>query len=233
MDIQKLLWAILRGWWIIVAFALISAGIGLAFSYRQQPIYEVDTSFVINPNPDINGTYDRLYSIDTLAGRTALATTYSELVQSIHLAENATAKLGVPASMLEEYERSCVALPDSFVLKLHITGPSPDLAADLANEIAAGAIAYVKSLQEMYELRQVDMAVANPEPISPDHVQNTVLSTIIGVAGGIGFSILREALLQFFGESRVAKKEEQEEEQEEEQGKKREKDISPVPRPIP
>lgn len=228
MDIQKLLLAILRGWWIILSFALISAGAGLAYSYQQQPVFEVSTSFVLTTSSTIKGSYDRLFSMNTLAGRTALPTTYSELLQSHMLVEKAAARLEIPTSMVRPYKRSCVALPDAFVLELHIEGPSPYLAADLANEIGVVGIEYVQSLQEIYELRQVDKAVPNPEPIEPDHFQNMVMSTIIGVAGGFGFSILREVLMQFLGGYHASKKKDKEEEEGE-----RDADTITVPRPIP
>jgi uncharacterized protein involved in exopolysaccharide biosynthesis len=195
MEMQQLLWAVLKGWWIILAFTLMSLGIGLFYSYTQTPMYETTSLLVVKPTEAVDGTYDKIYSLDALAGRTGIATTYSQLLQSQAVAELAAEALGVSPAMLADYERNCVALPDSVVLQLNIQGPSPYLAADLANAIGAIGTRYTRQFHEMYELEQVDLAQTNIEPVSPDHFQNAVLSVLMGIIFGIGSVLLREALI--------------------------------------
>lgn len=198
MDIQQLLWAVVRGWWIILSFIFISTGMGLYYSYTQTPVYETTATLVVKPTGDISDSYEKLYSIDTMTGRTGLAITYSHLLSSQAVADLAASMLGISPSMIADYERNCVALPDSVILQIYIQGPSPFLAADLANAIGATGMKYVQQFHKMYELRQVDLAPVTTEPISPDHVQDTVLSALLGAIAGVGFAILRETLMQFF-----------------------------------
>lgn len=200
MSIPQQIRVFREGWWIILAIVLISTGASLGYSYSKKTVYEATATFVVNPAARIAETYDLLYSIDTLAGRSGVATTYSNILDSRVIIQAATAYLGLPAELIEPYEINAVVLPDSSVLLLQIQGPSPDLTADLANAIGAVSIDYISNLQAIYELRRLDLAAANPEPISPDHPVDVALGTVIGLAGGVGFLFLRQFLTQFLAQ---------------------------------
>lgn len=197
---QQYLRIIRESWWIILAIVLISTGISIVYSYSQKPVYEATATFVVNPNVHITKTDEVLYSLDTLAGRTSLATTYSNILKSKVIIEQAAASLNVPSQMFEDYTINAVVLPDSSVLSLQIQGLSPALVADLANAIGTIGVEYISNLQEIYELRRLDLAVVNPEPISPNHPVDITLSVIISIISGVAFAILRQLLVQSFGE---------------------------------
>ena len=94
MQIQQYLRILRESWWVIIAMLLLSTGVGLAYSYSQTPTYEATATFVVNPSVRIAQTDDVLNSIDTLASRTSLATTYSNILKSrvvIEAAETKTA----------------------------------------------------------------------------------------------------------------------------------------------
>jgi capsular polysaccharide biosynthesis protein len=200
MKIEPYLSILQKGWWIIISMILVSSGIWLAYSYSQIPKYEATATFVVNPSARIADTYDLLSSLDTLAGRTGLPTTYANILQSQIVIDQAVSSLNLPPAILSDYQIKAVVLPDSSILSLQIQGPSPVLVADLANAIGTAGLDFVSELQEIYEIRRLDMAVAPDEPISPNHVTNIALSGIIGLAGGIGFVILRQLLMQSLNE---------------------------------
>ncbi len=196
MQIQQYFKLLQGGWWIIVAMILVFTGMGIVFSYSQTPIYETNASFVVNPTMGIAETDDLLYSLDTLAGRTSLATTYSAMLESRANIETAATSLGIPFEMLADYDINAVVLPDSNVILLQIKGSSPELAADLANAIGTASVEYIGGLQAIYELRRVDLAIVEPDPISPNHPIDIALAAIVGMAGGMGFVVLRQILAQ-------------------------------------
>lgn len=196
MQIQLYLRVLREGWWIIIAMVLVSTGVGLFYSYSQIPQYEATATFVVNPSARIAETYDLLSSLDTLAGRTGLATTYANILQSQVVIDQAVSSLNLPLGILKDYQIKAVVLPDSSILLLQIQGPSPVLVADLANRIGTAGLEYVRGLQEIYELLRLDVAVIPDDPISPNHLTDVALSGIIGLVGGLGFIILRQILLQ-------------------------------------
>lgn len=198
MQIQQYIKILRNGWWIILAAVLVFTGLGVVFSYSQTPIYESTATFVVNPTARISETYDLLYSMDTLAGRTSLATTYSNILESRSILDSSVQALSITAEMLEPYKINSVVLPDSNILMLQVQGPSPALAADLANAIGTAGVDFVSSLQAIYELRRLDQAVVETEPVSPNHLVNIGLSIIVGFSGGLAFLILREILAQAF-----------------------------------
>lgn len=198
MQIQQYVRILREGWWIVFASVLIFTGLGILFSYSQTPIYEATATFLVNPTARISETYDLLYSMDTLASRTSLATTYSNILESRSILESAVQSLGISLDALQEYTINSVVLPDSNVLMLQVQGPSPELAADLANAIGTSGVEFVGGVQAIYELRQLDTAEVELEPISPNHLVNIALSMIVGLSGGMAFLILREILSQAF-----------------------------------
>ena len=132
--------ALLHGWWILLAALCLSTGAGLAYSYSQQPVYKAETTFIANPSLNAGSTGELLDRIDTLARRTGLVTNYCEILRSALIIDQAVAILNVPASAINPYDVSCVVLPDASILQLKVKGPSPLLAADLANAIGAAGL---------------------------------------------------------------------------------------------
>ena len=198
-QLQQYVRVLREVWWVIVAIVMVCTGVSLALSYSQTPIYETTATFVVNPSVRIAETDDLLSSIDTLADRTGLATTYSNILESRAIIDAAAATLGLLPEMLAGYDINAVVLSDSSVLMLQIQGPSPILAADLANAIGASGLEYIGNLQEIYELRTLDLAVVEPEPISPNHLVDVTLGVVIGLIGGVGFVVLRQFLIHAFG----------------------------------
>lgn len=196
MKNQQYLQMMRQDWWIVIAIMLVVTGVGLAYSYTQKTIYETTATFVVNPSMLIAETYDMVYSINTLTARTSLATTYSNILESRIILEAAANTLRLPPEIVADYEINSVVLPDSNVLLLQVQGPSPVLTADLANAIGEAGLEYVAGLQEVYELRRLDPAVANPEPISPNRITDLLLAITIGLLGGLAFVLLRRFLTQ-------------------------------------
>lgn len=202
MKLQPYLQMIRQDWWIILAIVLVISGVGLAYSYNQPTIYETTATFVVNPSVRIAETYDMVYSINTLTARTSLATTYSNILESRTTSEAAAQVLKLPPEIMADYTVNSVVLPDSNVLLLQVDGPSPDLAADLANAIGMAGLEYVAGLQEVYELRGLDPAIVNPEPIAPNRAMDALLAVTIGLLGGLSFTLLRRFLNQPMGRQR-------------------------------
>ncbi|MBE7551683.1 MAG: hypothetical protein HS126_11490 [Anaerolineales bacterium] len=202
MKTSQYLRIIQQDWWIIIAILLITMGVGLAYSYAQPPAYEATATFVVNPSVRIADTYDLVYTINTLTARTSLATTYSNILEGRIILEAAADTLNLPPQIRASYQVNSVVLPDSNVLLLQVEGPSPDLAADLANAIGTAGLGYITGLQEVYELRRLDPALANPAPIAPDHLTDLLLAAMVGLLGGLTFVILRRILAQPIGRQR-------------------------------
>jgi len=130
-------------------------------------------------------------SLDTLASRSGLVTTYCEVLKSSLVRQQAVSSLGVPPELARSYRINCTVLPDSSVLQLRVQGPSPTLAVDLGNAIGQAGLEYVQGLQEIFELRFLDAASASPDPIAPDHKIDIGISAAVGLLAGIVVVVIR------------------------------------------
>jgi len=141
---------------------------------------------------------DLINSQDTLAGRSSVVATYCNILDSRSLSETASQALRVPASLLEHYTVNCAILPNSNVMQLTIEGPSPDLVTDLANAIGDAGKAYISTSQEVYELRTLDAATLNIDPVSPDHMIDMLLGIGISMMGGVVLILLMGGFRMMF-----------------------------------
>lgn len=198
MNLQHYIRAFRQNWWIIPATICFCLGVGLAFSYSQTPEYQAVGTFLATPGVQIDDTNDLMNGIDSLARYSGLVSTYCEILESQTILQQASDLLGIAVEMAKDYEITCVVRPDASVVELQINGPSPYLAADLANAIGVVGLSYLTSLYQVFELRLLDTASVPAEPISPDHRFNIVASLIIGLISGIGFIVLRQTLIELF-----------------------------------
>lgn len=207
MQAQQILNMLKDDWWVIVAIGFIFSGIGMFYSYSQTPIYEASATFALTPNSkNLPETYHLLDSFDTLASRSTVAQSYSNILESDLIVGAGGELLGLPASQIEGYQVNSVVLPDSFILSLSVRGTSALLASDLANAIGTASIDYVNA-QEIYFLQRLDIATVQNEPVSPNHALNMTLSALVGIIGGLGFLVLKNALSSsFIDEAMVASK---------------------------
>jgi diguanylate cyclase (GGDEF)-like protein len=87
-----------------------------------------------------------------------------------------------------------VDLPDSSVLELTVSGPNPQLTAQLANAIGFQSITFTRSLNSIYEMNLLDTAVPPEVPISPEPLRDGVVAVFLGLAVGAILAILSEQI---------------------------------------
>lgn len=177
----------------------LSVGVALLYSYLQTPVFESSATFVAQPSLHIGDTGDLVNSLDTLAGRSSLVATYCNVLQSRSLTEQAISSLQLPPETIQDYTVSCVIFPDSSVMQIIVSGPNPYLAADLANAIGNKGIEYVIASQEIYILRDLDIAVPDTNMISPNHPVDVGFGLLIGLIGGVGVVFIRHILVYQLG----------------------------------
>lgn len=203
MNFQQYIRALKTGWWIVLGAALISVGVSMVYTYSLAPIYEASATLVANPSARISETGDLLYGLDTLSGRTALVSTYCQVIESQSTLASAASSYSLTRDLTEMYigedpiyDVECTVVPDSSVLRLRVEGPTPEIAEGLAASISAIGVEYVHSVQAAFELQVLDPAVAAPEPVAPNHLVDMLLGGLIGFFGGIAFVLARQTLTE-------------------------------------
>jgi len=136
VELRQYLALIRRWWWLFLLLAVLGAGAGFFYSQQITPVYEATTRLLISSGsetlPDVNAV--------TTGER--VAQTYSELILQRDVLEQAASNLGLAATPEAIANAATVQnVSGTNILELTVRNPDPQLAADLANEIARVFIA--------------------------------------------------------------------------------------------
>lgn len=194
MEIRMYLRMLQKGWWLIALCLFSAAAASLTFSYLSVPIYLATARFVASPDASFSQGGDIINSINTLDKR-SIVTTYSIVLTSNTIYNEAVDDLKTDPEVFAEYNRSVVVLPESNVLELFVEGPDPVLAANLTNSIGSQAIQYIDGLNQGFNIRILDPAQIPTEPIRPRPSRDLSLAIIFGLVLGSSLSLVREQLL--------------------------------------
>jgi capsular polysaccharide biosynthesis protein len=175
-----------RRWWVVALTAIGALLVVLAIDLLATPQYRAEARFLIAPvkMEDPGDLVDSTVALD----RPTLAATFAEVFSSPTLqrlaANRATAGALSPED-LEQYNFSAVVLPETSVLLLSVTGPDANLAASLANALGEEAVAYLQPFAAIYQVRELDRALAPDAPYSPQLLADLAVALAVGVAVGV------------------------------------------------
>lgn len=196
MELRLYFRMLQKGWWLIALSTLIAVAASLTFSYLSTPLYRATTRLIITPGSLLTSQGDAevmISGLETLDLRSVVAT-YTEVMASQRILDESLKILGVQNFIRKDYVILAVALPESSVLELSVTGPDPNFATDLTNAIAYQTILFTRGLNRVYELNVLDTAVVPDAPISPKPLQSASLSLLLGLVGGAALAILSEQI---------------------------------------
>jgi diguanylate cyclase (GGDEF)-like protein len=194
MELNLYLQMIRRGWWLVTLTALIALTTSLGISSLVTPQYEVVARFIISPGAiEADSPNTVLNSLDTI-GNQSVMVTYAEVMNSNRIFNDSLAFLQLQPTDLEDYTYESAVLPSSSILELTVTGPNPQLAAEIANAIGYQTIAFTRRLNQVINLDFLDLAEPSAIPVSPQPLRNAALAIGLGLFGGLALVIVREQL---------------------------------------
>jgi diguanylate cyclase (GGDEF)-like protein len=203
MELREYIRIILKSWWLILPITLLSLSVALFFSYRQTPIYQAESKYITVLSPSLSSAagdnYDAfIYAFDTLTGRQRLFVTYCEIMKSGETIDRALQLLNIDRATttidLNEYKPACSNLPESNVLLLIVTGPNPELVANLNHALGLAGMESANERYSPFPLETLEQVYLNPDPISPSHSRDAILGGAIGVVISITIALVLEHL---------------------------------------
>jgi capsular polysaccharide biosynthesis protein len=156
LDLLAIWQVIVKRWVIILLFPLL-AGIG-SYSYgtyTHVPMYHASTTLlVLQPE-----TTAQMYYSDILLSRQLVAT-YGEIVRSNTVLNKAAANLNYPhgAGGLRG-QVSVSAVGETEIINISVINPNPEMARDIANEVAGVFIKEVVNIYKVDNVSLIDEAV--------------------------------------------------------------------------
>ena len=196
MELKLYFRMLQKGWWLIALTTLIAVVTSLTLSYIATPQYRATTRLILTPGSLLTSQGDAevmISGLETLDLRSVVAT-YTEVMASQRILDESLKSMGVENFISEDYVILAVALPESSVLELSVTGPDAEFAADLTNALGYQTILFTRNLNRVYELNVLDTAKNPIVPISPKPLQDVSLSLLLGLFGGATLAILSEQI---------------------------------------
>lgn len=190
MIIRNFFNMIQHGWRWIVMVTLTAWVISLAISYHTVPQYRSNATFLIYPNANLVSSRDVVTSLDTLSGE-SVSGTYLEIFNSTRVFKDTIQKLQLDETLMDTYRVEAVVTGGSNI-SLSVSGPDPQTAAFLANNIGQNGINYIKSIYQVFDITFLDQASEPSEPYMPRTLQNGAIAAGIGLLVGILLVTLSE-----------------------------------------
>lgn len=191
IDLQKLLLAYLRKWWLILAAAVVAGLLTLYVTANFiTPMYKAEVKVYVN-NARSDQQVDYVSSTN-LATSQRLVNTYIAIIESDTVLEKVAKASGldVTAGQIRKIMEA-KQVDDTELFTVTITLSDPELAAQLANALAEVAPSEIGEIVEGSSTKIIDYAKVPVTPASPSKGRNTVLGFLVGAVVAVLYVTLR------------------------------------------
>lgn len=194
IDLQKLLLAYLRKWWLIVACAIVAAlGTLYVTANHITPMYRAGVTVYVN-NIRSDQAIEYLSSSNLEAAK-QLVNTYTNIISSDTVLEQVVTESGLSYKVNDIRDMMTTQqVNDTEIFRVYITHPDPYVAAEVANAIASVAPAEIEEIVEGSAAKIIDYAKIPTSKHSPSYEKNTILGAVIGAIVAILYVTLRYLL---------------------------------------
>ena len=194
IDLQKLLWAYLRKWWLIVACGLVVAAAALLYTMNCiTPLYRASVTIYVN-NISAGERIDYV-SGSNLSAAQQLVNTYVNIIRSDTVLQKVVeqSELGYTAAQIRGI-MSAAQVDGTELFNVYIVHPDPEMAAHIANAVAEVAPGEIEKIVEGSSTKIIDYAKVPTSRYSPSYSRNTMLGGVIGVVLAVAYVTLRYLL---------------------------------------
>lgn len=178
IDLVEVFYLFWGHWWQILLCLIAGAAIAFAGTYFLiTPQYEASAKIYI-----VSASNDSVVDLSDLQVGSSLTADYQELLLSRPLLQDVINNLGLPMDYHAlEQMIDITNTADTRILRILVTGPNPQQAADIANELVNQASIYLPNVMETDPPNLVEDAVVPGEASGPSYSRNTVLGALLGV----------------------------------------------------
>ena len=177
----------LFAFFVVIALAVMGV---MAYDINiKKPIYQAQTTVVIAKSDSLDGA---AISLNDINASQKLATTYSEIAKSELVLNQVIKNLGLSIGV-KELSKSLTIKPvdDTSILSIMAKSLNPELAATIANEIAAVFSKQVTEIYKIENVKQLSVATTPERPSNDTLTRDIVLAVVIAIVLVGGFAFLR------------------------------------------
>ena len=194
IDLREYFFILKKKLWLIALSAIICGLIsGVVSFYVLPPIYEANTSLIVNK--EIDDKESQMTTSDDLTFVQKLAVTYGEIIKSRTVITSTINKLKLDMTYEDLSEAVSVTnVPDTQIIKISVQHENPKVAATICNTIPAIFSTEVQRVVKASGTEVIDKATVPEKPIKPNKTMNVLIAMVLGVMGSIFVIFLLEAL---------------------------------------
>ena len=190
IDLLELFFVLKKKIAVIILAALLGAGLLGAYSFLiAKPVYESTAKlYILSQSTSLTSFADIQIS-------NSLAKDYEEMIFSRPVVMQVAQNLELDYTYEELKGMMSVNNP-SDTRCLNITCQNTDMqeASDIANEFASVAKRQISDIMDTDEPALYEAAIANPDPIKPEKLKNTVIGFLLGLIIACGIIIVQYML---------------------------------------
>ena len=187
IDLMELMYRLLGSWKLIIGLVLVFAiGFGVYTTYYVTPLYSASsTIFVV-------GRKDSVLNMSDIQIGSSLASDYVEVFKFWEVHDEVKSNLNLPYSYGQlRGMLSVTNTADTRMLRITVTSPKPQEAAQIANEYANVASRFIAETMSTEKPNIMSVALVPTNPISPNKTKNIMTGAILGAILGAGIVLLR------------------------------------------
>ena len=194
IDLQKLLLAYLRKWWLIVLCGVLTAGMALLYTMNfVTPQYRASVTIYVN-NSRAEQQIDYVSS-SNLATAQRLVNTYVNIIKSNSVLTEVIANSDLDCEPADIRRiMSAAQMDETEMFTVSITHPAPEMAAKIANAIADVAPGKIADIVEGSSTKIIDYAKVPTARYSPSYRNNTILGGLAGVVLAVLYVTVRHLM---------------------------------------
>ena len=180
IDIKRILEIVFSKKIFIILILLLSLTLGYVYSYYyKQPVYESSVTILLVA--DENKTDKELTQTD-LSINSSLISTYSSIAKSSNVMQKTIDNLGLDMSASKLQKSVEVSQIDKTqFLEITVTNSSPEMAKNIANELAKVFTEQIKEIYNIENISVVDEAEIENEPCNINHAKDMIVFTFVGI----------------------------------------------------
>jgi len=190
MELRTYLRVLFKYWWLVLIVFVIALGFTAWFTFSQVPIFESSATFIVRPTLSAEDARSELSGLDVLGRQGDIASTFAEMANSRQIKDKAAERLGISSSQRRSLSVDSQLVAGTYLLKITVEGPDPELIRDFANMVGDETIEFVEELYVTYELVTLDPATVPSLPSTPNKILNLALGAALGLVLGGGLAFL-------------------------------------------
>ena len=194
IDLREYFFILKKKMWLICLSAIVCGAIsGLASFYVLEPVYEANTSLIVNK--EVENETTQMTTTDDLNYVQKLAITYGEIIKSRTVITSTIEKLKLDMTYEELVGAVSVSnVADTQIIKISVQNNNPMIATRICNTIPQIFTKEVQRIVKASGVEVIDKAIVPQNPIKPNKKMNIAIAMVLGIMASVFIIFLMEAL---------------------------------------